>query len=217
LNYALDSPSPIPDTPKTGFSCMICSTPRRTPPGMCYHRRLQTLRYFEQNHPGELDLYGVGWERGTDLFQATAPALHRVLRRLHLTSLFPATRHAAWKGAVADKTATLSRYRFAFCYENTCLTPGYITEKIFDAMIAGTVPVYLGHPDTPCHIPHGCYIDRTRFPSEAALYAHLAAMSDADTLAHLRAIRDFLATPASAAFSIPHFVRVVTAAFSFLS
>lgn len=41
------------------------------------------------------------------------------------------------------KQAAISNYLFYFAFENT-REPGYVTEKVFDALIAGTVPVYLG-------------------------------------------------------------------------
>jgi len=41
------------------------------------------------------------------------------------------------------KRKAISRYLFNFAFENS-KEKGYVTEKAFDALIAGTVPVYLG-------------------------------------------------------------------------
>lgn len=52
------------------------------------------------------------------------------------------------------KQASLSRYMFYLAFENTN-EPGYVTEKVFDAFIAGTVPIYLGSSeDCKKLIPH---------------------------------------------------------------
>ena len=45
---------------------------------------------------------------------------------------------------VQDKTGTASLYWFNLCFEND-LYPGYITEKILEAWISKTVPLYWGH------------------------------------------------------------------------
>ena len=51
------------------------------------------------------------------------------------------------------KQETLSNYLFYLAFENTN-EPGYITEKVFDALIAGSVPIYYGHNDCKKVIPH---------------------------------------------------------------
>ena len=48
-----------------------------------------------------------------------------------------------YRGAVADKIGMLRRYDFTLVYEN-CDVPGYVTEKLFDALRAGAVPLYRG-------------------------------------------------------------------------
>ena len=51
------------------------------------------------------------------------------------------------------KQAAINNYLFYLAFENT-IEPGYVTEKIYDALIAGTVPVYHGHHDCRKFIPH---------------------------------------------------------------
>lgn len=45
-----------------------------------------------------------------------------------------------------DKMKEISYYLFNICFENA-VEPGYVTEKIFDALLSGTVPVYYGDDD----------------------------------------------------------------------
>jgi hypothetical protein len=45
----------------------------------------------------------------------------------------------------STKAAVLSDYRFTIAFENTEL-PGYTTEKMIDAWMAGSVPIYWGNP-----------------------------------------------------------------------
>jgi hypothetical protein len=48
---------------------------------------------------------------------------------------------------IQDKIKILNDYNFSICFEND-LYPGYITEKVFDAWAAGTVPIWWGVDNT---------------------------------------------------------------------
>ncbi|KAL4859864.1 LAG1 longevity assurance 1 [Chlorella vulgaris] len=50
------------------------------------------------------------------------------------------------------KIATISRYKFAFTPENSN-DVSYVTEKIYHALQAGTVPIYIGAPDVHRFVP----------------------------------------------------------------
>lgn len=47
-----------------------------------------------------------------------------------------------------DKLTYLQNYRFNLCPENSS-APGYVTEKIFEAIAAGCVPIYCGNEGLP--------------------------------------------------------------------
>jgi len=53
---------------------------------------------------------------------------------------------ANYRGFVSSKVDLLRRYRFCLVMENQRQN-GYITEKLFDCLPAGTVPIYWGAPD----------------------------------------------------------------------
>lgn len=73
---------------------------------------------------------------------------------------------------VQTKRATISRYRFCLAFENS-IAPDYVTEKLFDAFLAGTVPVYLGAPNVAEFAPDNSYVDATQFTSPADLADYL--------------------------------------------
>lgn len=70
------------------------------------------------------------------------------------------------------KLQTLARYRFTLAFENS-ISADYVTEKFYDPLVAGSVPVYLGAPNVAefAPAPH-CYIDVRDFagPRELARY-----------------------------------------------
>ncbi len=53
-------------------------------------------------------------------------------------------------------------YRFVLCFENT-RCPGYSTEKITSAMLAGAIPIYWGAPDIDQHFNPKSFIDVAKF------------------------------------------------------
>jgi hypothetical protein len=112
-----------------------------------YTERVKAIRWFEQNHPEDFDLYGIGWDKYN--FKGALSMLNRfeILRK------FLKPKYPSYRGAVNSKREVLQKYKFAICYENVRDIPGYITEKIFDCFFAGCVPVYWGAPNvlSGCH------------------------------------------------------------------
>jgi hypothetical protein len=80
----------------------------------------------------------------------------------------------------------LSQYKFVFCAENAS-HPGYMTEKVFNAFYARSVPIYLGPPDTLRYLnPGATVICPSAAPSRQQLTALAARINTLTTspLAH---------------------------------
>jgi hypothetical protein len=78
------------------------------------------------------------------------------------------------------KLATIVRYKFTLAFENS-ITHDYVTEKFFDPLLVGSVPVYLGAPNVDELAPgDGCFIDVRDFrgPAHLAEYLNCLAASD---------------------------------------
>lgn len=111
---------------------------------------------------------------------------------------------AAYKnygGTVGDKIATLQNYKFSICFENTKGTPGYVSEKIFDCLAAGCVPIYYGAPDIAEYVPKGCYIPWEEFHSIEKVYDHIKNMTEEAYLKYIENIRAFLASEGAQRFT----------------
>jgi hypothetical protein len=186
INYAQDFPAEIPRDSSRRLACMIASRKQaplgqhgRPDPRELYSQRIDTIQWGLIRAPGALDLYGPGWE---DV--------------------------ECWKGAIppGKKRAVLALYDFAICYENAQDIPGYITEKIFDCFIAGTIPVYWGAPNVECYIPDACFVDRREFADHESLFAHLRTMPEARKAECRDAINRWIQSHLSRPFRIETFV-----------
>lgn len=84
----------------------------------------------------------------------------------------------AWR---PSKLEIIARYKFNLAFENS-ISEDYVTEKFFDPLVAGTVPVYLGAPNVERFAPGDrCYINTADFaePRELAEYLRHLARDDA--------------------------------------
>jgi hypothetical protein len=71
------------------------------------------------------------------------------------------------------KLDTIARYRFTLAIENS-RTADYVTEKLFDPLIAGSVPLYLGAPNVEAFAPADeCFIHVADFNGPRALADYL--------------------------------------------
>ncbi|HOI43959.1 MAG TPA: glycosyltransferase family 10, partial [Elusimicrobiales bacterium] len=198
-------PAPAPARKRSRFSVLIAAHKKSPHPLELYSERENTIRWFEAHHPEDLDLYGIGWDR----YAFGGPRLVRALNRVTPLTRFLGANFPSYRGPLAAKRPALLEYRFSICYENARDIPGYITEKIFDSLIAGCVPVYWGAPDLAEHVPGACFVDRRVFRTHEELYAFLKGMSDADYEARASAIADYLVGRQWYPFSDRYFAETI--------
>ena len=91
-------------------------------------------------------------------------------------------------GPVPDKAAFARRYRFSLCFENT-VGSGYTTEKLTDAFLALSVPIYWGNPDVARDFNPASMICAHDFPTLEDLAEHVLRV-DADEDACLAYLRE---------------------------
>ncbi len=177
-----DIASPFFDAPKNKFLVLVNgNTAPHSLVNEFYGERLKAIRYFSEA-PG-FDLYGWRWNKipKHPFFFHYGNYVKRV-----------------WRGEIADKIKVMSDYKFSICFEN-CAVPGFVSEKIYDSLAAGCIPVYLGAPDIAEIVPPECFIDFRKFSAGggknyAELHKFLASMPEARIAEYRRAIRAFLAS-----------------------
>lgn len=152
--------------------CIIAGNKRSDAPGSLYACRIDLARRLSRNGVG-VHLYGMGWE---------PTALDTELRSL-------------FRGVADSKQSVLSKYRFSIAFENSVGNPGYISEKLFDSLRAGTVPIYLGAPDVGEYVPDPLFVDYRRFESDAALAHFVRSFSGSDYARFAQGLRRYMTDP----------------------
>lgn len=129
---------------------------------------------------GVIDLYGIGWNRWWSR-TAMWPPYWRSFRALM----------SIYKGKCASKFEVLQNYEFCLCFENMKMN-GYITEKIFDCLYAGTVPLYMGAPDILDYVPENVFIDCRKYSTWKEMWNDVSLIPSEEIEAMKFAGRRFL-------------------------
>ena len=140
-----------------------------------YNLRRHLVRWFMENQPKDLLFYGNSWNNlKNDLSQKAQESFDE-----------------QYGGYVPDKIKAIRNSRFVFAFENAQHN-GYISEKIFDVMLADSVPVYWGAPDIDNYVPKDCFINYEDFGSFDKLYQFIKNMSDEEYENYRKNIRKFM-------------------------
>ncbi len=175
LDINKDITSQYFDNPKNKFLVMINSNIRpHSLKNEYYSERLKLIKYFSRI-PG-FDLYGYFWDKRP--------------RHPFFFHYGKYVRHS-WRGTTPDKVKTLSEYKFSLCLEN-CIYPGFVSEKIFDSLAAGCIPIYLGPNDTEEIVPKSCFVNFRRFNNYDKLYHYISALTEKDLNRYRDSIKNFL-------------------------
>lgn len=172
VKFLLPVPTTFPIVPDPPFAkrrllVNISSNKRSSHPDELYSVRRATIRYCERSIPHDFALYGVGWDAPGESFPS-------------------------YRGSPRHKWDVIPQFRFALAYENMAAAPGYVTEKIIDAMRAGAVPVYLGAPNVEEYVDVEAFIDRRQIGSDEEMVRFLCDVDEATYLRYRAAARDYL-------------------------
>ena len=126
--------------------------------GDLYGERRAVAREAERYMPNFLDVFGPGWNG----------------EQISWCPLYTNRPYRCWRGTGNVSKHELSAdYRFVMAYESFRGWRGYISEKIFDALQAGSVPVYLGEERIAEFVPREAFVDARNFRTRRELLAYL--------------------------------------------
>jgi hypothetical protein len=160
--------------------------------GELYSWRRKFARLAAARAPGALEIHGPGWGG------------HRI-------SWNPFYDRAPYPNCVSKgtdrKLDVIADYRFTLSVENFRGSHDYISEKIFDPLIAGSVPVYLGDERITEVIPKEVFVDVRHFASESELLDYLQNCSEGEWRNKYEAGQAFLQSEKAREFSTEVFVE----------
>lgn len=84
-------------------------------------------------------------------------------------------------GPVKDKLEFQRDYKFSIAFEN-CSHSGYTTEKIMEAFVAGTIPIYYGDPDVAKDFNPNAFVNVHDYPSFEAAIERVKEIDNNDEL-----------------------------------
>jgi hypothetical protein len=172
-----------------------------------YAERVKAIRWFEANAPSDFVLYGHGWKVPQKRFGMLGKLRYRLAKVPPFVMSKPV--FPSYDGPVNSKFTALSQARFSICFENARDIRGYLTEKIFDCLFAGCVPIYWGDPEVEKVIPKNCFIDFRQFQSYQTLYDFLKGLCPEEYQAYQLAGQQFLASPQFQVFSSAAFAKQI--------
>ena len=158
------------------------------------HRlRLEIILFFSKKN--SINLFGSNWFNSQIFPKGVRKYLTNQILILNPTM-------------VENKIQTLKNFKFSFCIENT-KEDGYITEKIIDSLVAGTIPVYFGAPDISDYIPSNCFIDFQNFEDLEDLYNYMNNISKQSANKIIQNGFNFLKSPNGELFSYENFSQKI--------
>lgn len=159
--------------------------------GGIYHKRRETVQWLLENAPDDVLLYGRDWKYITSKLSSRGK---EALKRQN-------------KGRISTKEDVFRKAKFVLTYENE-IGDGYVSEKIQDAFLYGSVPIYLGTDDVFNFIPKECFINRKDFKSDADLYSFLKQMTPMQYKTYTGCIQEYLSKPS--AFEPKKVVQIIS-------
>jgi len=198
-------PTFTPEVLPSRYIALIAANKKSRDPRELYSSREKVIDWYEKNAPEAFDLYGIGWDR----LSSSNRWINAALRRCPALARALSSRHPSYKGGIVSKKEILSNYKFTIAFENARSVPGYVTEKIIDPLLVGSIPVYLGADDVQDIIPGDCFIDARDYPSIDCMCSALLDIKEDEIIRRRRAIRDFFKSPKSRCFDVVEFTQTV--------
>ncbi len=174
--------------------CIIASNKYKRHPDSQLSFRLELVRRVAADAAvrDEFFIYGCCWLNAVGVLRgmvpeplaARVPLIDKVLLRCERRLPWNRGLRRNCRGVVESKGEVLARCRFNIAVENT-FWDGYVSEKLFDALQFGCIPIYFGAPNVNEYVPPNLFIDGRAFsdPLDAIHAAFALTDTEVDRMA----------------------------------
>lgn len=182
-------------------------------PNCMHFRRYATIKWYGKNHPQDFRFFGGTFLKRNYYFAFRGV---RLFERVIPKRLFENTARWAQRDLIKvfggelkplEKFEVIRNFNFYYCYENTVGINGYLTEKMFDCLYSGVVPIYWGAPNVRELVPYDCYIEGDNFDDEEGLFDFISTMSYETYRSYLEQASVFLRSPEIQRLTVENFIR----------
>jgi len=182
----------LEDTKTKQDLCIIVGNKKSEEDKELYTLRNKAIEYF-QGTSISFDLYGMGWE------QRAFEGLLRPLNKLEVARKWNYHQPESYRGTIKSKHKTMQDYRFCLAFENACSDNGYISEKIFDSMFNGCVPIYAGATNIEEVVPKNTFINANNLKLED-IRDIILTMKNEDHSSYIKAVNQYRKTFMNSSF-----------------
>jgi len=155
-----------------------------------YNKRHELISFFEKNYPNDLCLFGKGWNNVFVKANVISILLKFFRQKFNLNKKVALQ---SWKGLLEKKGDVMASYDFSICLENVYDIDGYVSEKIYDSMFYGCIPIYIpsSHKNLDL-IPDNLFINPNEFESLDEMVIYCKSLSEEDKNLWRSRMDDFL-------------------------
>jgi hypothetical protein len=164
--------------------------------GELYSWRRSLARVAETRNAGVLDIIGFGWSG----------------EKISWSPYYSKKPYSALLSQRIDsKLEVAVRYKFCISVENYQGRHDYISEKILDPLVVGSVPVYLGDERITEVVPSAAFVDVRNFKNQQELLKYLDSCPKKEWEGMVQAGRDFLRSEVAKEFRTETFIQKMNA------
>jgi alpha(1,3/1,4) fucosyltransferase len=189
-----------------GF-CLINSNKKSSHKYENYSLRYEVIKFFKSTND-KFDLYGKDWDKYSSANYYVD----------YLFNQFKSKPPNVWKGEIRDnnnfldmqkKRELVSSYKFQFAIENSKNINGYISEKLIDCFLSGTIALYSGCKNVSNFIPPEAFINLDSFKNFSEAYRYIKSLNNKDQEKIKGAAINFLTGPKKNIFDVRHNAKII--------